>query len=150
VVLNNEDFISRRITGAVSHIAYSILLEQSDGTVEAKSGLDKVISVSEKMPIMLAKHKTKLASRKWQLSNNRKDYSGTYAHPTLGSIEVSIDDDENFSLTWGQLKTSAMAFTKPNSIRTEFVMFNGNILQFKQVKNIISSLIYEGNSFIKK
>jgi hypothetical protein len=118
--------------------------------LSTKSGLDKVISVSEKMPIMLAKHKTKLASRKWQLSNNRKDYSGTYAHPTLGSIEVSIDDDENFSLTWGQLKTSAMAFTKPNSIRTEFVMFNGNMLQFNQADNAIASLTYDGSTFTKK
>lgn len=149
VVLNNEDFISRRITGAVSHIAYSILLGQSDGTIEAKSGLDKVTSVSEKMPTMLAKHKTKLASREWQLSNDRKDYSGTYAHPTLGDIIVSLDDDENFTLTWGQLKTSAMASTKPNSMRTEFVMFNGNILQFNQIGNIISSLTYEGNTFTK-
>ncbi|KGJ91744.1 serine hydrolase domain-containing protein [Colwellia psychrerythraea] len=150
VVLNNEDFISRRVTGAISHIAYSILLGQSDGTVEAKSGLETVTSVAEEMPTMLAKHKAKLASREWQLSNDKKDYSGKYAHPTLGSIEISLDDEENFALTWGQLKTSALAFTKPNSIRTEFVMFNGNMLQFNQVDNEISSLSYDGNTFKKQ
>ncbi len=150
VVLNNEDFISRRVTGAISHIAYSILLGQSDGTVEAKVGLDKVTSVSEKLPSMLAKHKAKLASREWQLSNDKKDYSGKYAHPTLGNIEISLDDEENFALTWGQLKSSALAFTKPNSIRTEFVMFNGNMVQFNQVNDEISSLNYDGNTFIKQ
>jgi len=150
VVLNNEDFISRRVTGAISHIAYSILLGQSDGTAEAKSGLATVTSVAEKMPSMLAKHQTKLASRKWQLSNERKDYRGKYVHPTLGNIKVSIDDKENFAFTWGQLKTSAMAFTKPNSMRTEFVMFNGNMVQFNQVDNQIASLSYEGNTFVKQ
>ncbi|WP_019029967.1 serine hydrolase domain-containing protein [Colwellia piezophila] len=150
VVLNNEDFISRRITRAISHIAYSILLGQSDGTVEAQSGLENVTSVSEKLPTMLAKHKAKLASRKWQLSNDKKDYRGKYTHPTLGNIEISLDDEGNFALTWGQLKTSALAFTKPNSIRTEFVMFNGNMLQFNQIDNQIASLNYDGNTFIKQ
>ncbi len=150
VVLNNEDFISRRVTGAISHIAYSILLEQSDGTAEAKAGLETVSSIAEKFPSMLAKHQTKLTSRKWQLSNDRKDYRGKYAHPTLGSIEVSLDDKENFAFTWGQLKTSAMAFTKPNSMRTEFIMFNGNMVQFNQVENKIASLDYEGNTFVKQ
>jgi CubicO group peptidase (beta-lactamase class C family) len=150
VVLNNEDFISRRITRAVSHIAYSILLGQSDGTVEAKAGLEKITSIATKMPTMLAKHNTKLASRKWQLSNDKKDYRGKYAHPTLGEIDVNLDDKGNFSFTWGQLKTSVMAFTKPNTMRAEFVMFNGNMVQFNQVDNNIASLSYEGNSFVKQ
>jgi len=150
VVLNNEDFISRRITGAISHIAYSILLGQSDGTIEAKAGLENVTSVAEKLPAMLAKHQTKLASRSWKLSNEKKDYSGKYYHPTLGNIDVSLDDKENFAFTWGQLKTTAMAFTKPNSMRTEFVMFNGNMVQFNQQANEIKSLSYEGNTFVKQ
>ncbi|PKI17704.1 serine hydrolase domain-containing protein [Colwellia sp. 12G3] len=150
VVLNNEDYISRQVTGAISHIAYSILLEQSDGTVEAQVGLDKVTSIVEKLPAGLAKHKAKLASREWLLSNDKQDYSGKYAHPTLGNIEVRLDRDENFTLTWGQLKTLATAFTKPNSIRTDFIMFNGRPLQFNQVDNNIASLSYEGNTFTKQ
>ena len=149
VILNNEGYLSRRMTGVASSIAYGILLGDSNVEKEAEEGLKQIESFVEKFPKMLAGHTHKLNARPWKLSNPKSDYTGTYQHSLLGNIEVELDESGVFNYSWGQLKSKATAFTKQDSMRVELIMFSGYPVQFNLADRLVSSLTYDGNTFIK-
>lgn len=150
VILNNEDYLSRRLTGIASSIAYNILLENSDGKVEAKEGLGKISELVGKFPEMLAGHNKKLNSRPWKLTNPKEDYVGIYQHPLLGDIKIELDKEGVFNYSWGQLRSKAKAFTEQDSMRVELIMFAGSPVQFNLSDNKITSLKYGGDIYKKK
>jgi CubicO group peptidase (beta-lactamase class C family) len=149
VILNNEGYLSRRMTGVATSIAYGILLGETNIELEAKKGLDKIEGVVEKFPKMKAAHIKKLNSRPWKLSKPKVDYVGIYKHPLLGKIKIELDDKGAFHYSWGQLKSIAQAFTKQDTMRVELIMFSGYPVQFQFTDNKVSSLIFDGNTFEK-
>ena len=149
VILNNEGYLSRRMTGIASSIAYDILLGKSNGELLAKEGLDKISDIVEKFPEMIAGHYDKLKARPWLLSNPKKDYVGIYSNPLSGKIQVELDQQNVFHFSWGQLKTTALPYTKPDTMRVEFGMYSGSPIKFELSKDHVSSLVYDGNTFHK-
>lgn len=149
VILNNEGFLSRRLTGIASSIAYDILLGKSDGTKIAKEGFEKIKGFVRGFPNKFASHIEKINGRPWLLTNPKNDYVGTYNHPLLGNIKLELDEKGVFQFSWGQLKTKATAFTKQDTMRVEFVMYSGSPVQFEVQNKKVSGLVYEGNKFNK-
>jgi len=150
IILNNEGHLSRKMTGIASSIAYDILLDQSNGEQLAKEGLNNITAYVEKFPAMFAGHYDKLKAREWLLSKPNKEYVGIYSHPLLGEIKVELDKYNVFNFSWGQLKTTALAYTKPDSMRVEMGMYSGSPVQFLLSNKKVSSLVYDGNTFQKQ
>jgi CubicO group peptidase (beta-lactamase class C family) len=151
VVLNNEMILGSRLTQDISRIAYSILLQQPEAEIKDKtqelmqSALERAAKIDKKM-----KDKAEeISSRKWQLSLNKSSYTGSYYHPLNGKIEVSLNDQNTFSLRQGNLRSLASADTTQDTMRVEFVPGYGESMKFFTESNAVTSLEFLGFVYSK-
>lgn len=148
IVLNNEDFLSARMTSIIADFIYGKLLGDTNieqrvierfAELNAKLGdLDKMLNTQEQ----------KIQSRVMNLSLPREAYQGEYTHPQLGSIEILVNPDSQMTLRWGAMHSVALGFDKEDHIRVTLDPTSGNVLRFK-VSDRVDTLIYEGIEFKK-
>ena len=149
VVLNNEDFLSSKLTSLIADYVYGMLLEDSETIKRVQSRFDKLNQQVASLDKMRSHHLKKVASRKLILSLPKNAYQGVYQHPTLGEIKVSLTADEQMELNFGQLTTVATGFDKADTLRVTFVPTSGETISFNTT-NKVHSLRYDGFEFVKK
>lgn len=130
VVLNNEDFLSSRLTSLIADLVYGIALDEP-GVVEKVEGrLDALLDRLEGLDGMLEQQRKKIEGRDWQLTQPIEEYAGSYRNPVLGTIQVGRTNDDSLRLEWGRLHTIATGFDQDDVIRIEFVPGSGDLGSF--------------------
>ena len=148
VVLNNEDFVSARLTSVIADYIYGTLLDEADVQNTVTDRFTALSQRAEKMPQYLAKQQQKLHSRKMNLSAPISHYQGKYYHPVLGHIEVNVNAHNTVTMQWGALATQALGFDKVDQMRVSFNPVSGEVVQFKlNNDNQVEQLVYAGQVF---
>ena len=151
VVLNNEDFLSSKMTSLIADYVYGTLLNEDNVADKVATRFNKLNSKVASIDKMLAKQKTKIASRKMNLSLPVQSYQGHYQHPLLGSIEVKADSTDNVTISWGVLQSKAQGFNKLDKIRVTLNPTSGEVITFTldEAEKQVVGLTYDGNVFAK-
>ena len=149
VVLNNEDFLSARLTSLIADQVYGTLLHEPG--IEAKSAarVDELLEKAMALPQMAAKQREAIEGRAWLLSRPRQAYAGTYTHPLLGDITVALDAAGAMVIRWGRLAAVATAYERADQVRVEFVPNAGDVLAFEVHDDRVDALAFEGMTFKK-
>lgn len=150
VILNNEDMLSSKFTGIIAKQIYSLLLADEKANTTAAEESQQLREQLKQLSQHLAKKRQQMRDRAWQLSLSKSQYVGTYEHPQMGIVTITKDDKSNLKVSWGHLNATATAYTTPNSMRVELIPNRGEVIQFTVEADQVSSLQYDGVSFIKK
>ena len=148
VVVNNEDFLSSRLTSIVADYIYGALLEESGIEEKVELRAQELKNRLSGLDGMLAKEQEKLAARKLQLSKDIHDYVGEYSHPLLGSIYIEFDEQSSLRAKWGLMRSNSLGMNDADKIRVEMEPNNGTVITFN-VTDKIESLSYAGIDFFK-
>lgn len=147
VVLNNEDMLAGRLTSLIADYVYGSLLGDADTltrVTERFAGLNAGIA---KLRSGLAARQAELAARAWQLSLPKQAYVGTYEAPSLGRMEVVMDEAGGLRLSWGRISSLATAMEKPDQVRVEFVPNSGQVVGFVVQAQQVEALEFDGMQF---
>jgi hypothetical protein len=149
VVLNNEDMLSPRMTALIADYSYGLLLGEAELAERMDGRLAQLTKQAKEMRAGMAKQRVKLAEREWKLSRPMNDYLGTYQHPQLGKMKVSLNEQGKLFIRWGRLESIAGAFDNPDTVRVEFSPNSGDTLDFIAGKNSIAGLRFASATFNK-
>lgn len=149
VVLNNEDFLSARLTSLIADQVYGTLLHEPDIQATSAARFDALLEKAMGLPEMAAKQRATIDGRAWQLSRPRQAYAGTYTHPLLGDISVALDAAGAMVLRWGRLAATATAYERADHVRVEFAPNSGDVLAFVVREDRVDALAFEGMTFKK-
>ncbi len=148
VVLNGEDFLSARLTGLIADYVYGAMLGEKDIKQNISLKAEKLGAKLDSLDEMIAHEKEKIASRKWLLSLPATHYVGQYKHPLLGTISVSLNDQQRFNVQWGVMHSNSTGMNEKDQIRVELDPTSGSVIEFNVEENVIG-LKYAGERFIK-
>lgn len=148
VVINNEDFLSSRLTSIIADYIYGALLGDSTTQSRIDTRVSALKSRLSGLDSMLTKEQQKLVSRKWLLSKPESAYVGRYTHELLGEIVVSLNDEMRFDVSWGAMRSSSLGMDTPDQIRVELEPNTGTVITF-EVGDHVTSLHYAGIVFKK-
>jgi CubicO group peptidase (beta-lactamase class C family) len=146
VVLNNEDFLSARLTTLIADYVYATLLGEADVEARVSARLDALLGEAGKFDQQLAEHRRRLQARRWQLSQPLAAYAGRYTHPLLGDWIVTMDAGAP-RLRWGRLQATATAFDAADEVRVEFAPGSGQVVRFLLDGDRVTGLEFEGIRF---
>ncbi|WP_206484336.1 serine hydrolase [Thalassotalea sp. G2M2-11] len=149
VILNNEDFLSARMTSIIADYIYGKLLNDTDIENKMIKRFDALNQKIATLPYTLARHQQKINERAMKLSLKHSAYLGEYMHPALGKIKIALNENNTFNLSFGILQTTATGFDKRDQIRVTFEPGRGEVITFS-VSDKVNSLSYAGSQFIKK
>jgi CubicO group peptidase (beta-lactamase class C family) len=149
VVLNNEDILSPRMTALIADYAYGLLLGEGELAERMDGRLAQLTKQAKEMQVGMAMQRVKLAEREWKLSRPMNDYLGTYQHPQLGKMKVSLNEQGKLLIRWGRLESIAGAFDNPDTVRVEFSPNSGDTLDFIAGNNSIAGLRFASATFSK-
>lgn len=148
VVVNNEDFLSSRLTSIVSDYVYGALLGEYDIDQRVQQRALKLKKKLSGVDGMLLKEQKKLRARTWNLSQEMKEYVGEYSHPLLGSIHIKSNEQSRFDVQWGVMQSSSLGMNDADKIRVEMEPTTGTVITFN-VNDKVQSLHYAGIEFVK-
>lgn len=146
VVLNNEDFLSARLTTLIADYAYATLLGESGVEARVSARLDALLGEARNFDQQLAAHRQRLQARQWQLSQPLAAYAGRYTHPLLGDWIVTADAGAP-RLRWGRLQATATAYDAVDEVRVEFAPGSGLVVRFLLEGDRVVALEFEGIRF---
>lgn len=149
VVLNNEDFLSTRMTSIIADFVYGSLLQDTGTKQRVEERFTALNQKLANIDQMLANQAKKIAERKMNLSLPISAYQGEFTHPLLGKIVVGIEPTGQLRLRWGVLDTIASGFDKTDHIRVTFLPTSGEVVKF-EVADKVKSLNYDGMIFTKE
>lgn len=149
VVLNNEDFFSGHVTNLIADYSYGLLLNEADIKTKVAARFDDLLVKAASLPKAVVKEQQKIQGRKFQLSFPLAAYVGTYRHPQLGDIQLTLTDNKQPQLQWGALHTVATGYDQPESIRLGWVPNSGDIAHFTLDATKVSSLSFNEMTFDK-
>ncbi|WP_100640677.1 serine hydrolase domain-containing protein [Alteromonas facilis] len=148
VVINNEDFLSPRLTSIIADYVYGTLL--GDETIK-NTVTERVKQLTDRLSgldAMLLKEKEKIQGRRFVLSLPKEHYVGEYNHPLLGSIVVKQNVNQSFDVEWGVMHSSSTGMNEPEQIRVELEPTSGTVITFN-IDEDVTSLTYAGIEFRK-
>ena len=148
VVLNNEDFLSSRLTSLIADYVYGALLGEANVEEQVTERAKQLKAKLAGLDQMLTKERDKISSRKWNLSLALDAYVGEYKHPLLGTVLVNKNDNERFDIQWGVMHSGSTGMNDKDKIRVELEPTSGSVIQFN-VSDKVDSLIYAGIAFTK-
>jgi len=146
IVLNNEDFVSSKLTNLVADYVYGVLLNEEDNEGRVGEKSEVLIQRLGSLGKMAAAQRQNIMNREWHLSQPMVNYAGVYANNLLGNIKVRVAGS-SMKLTWGNLQTVATAYEQPDTVRVEFVPNSGQVLKFEAVHDKPDTIIFEGIRF---
>lgn len=149
VVLNNEDMLSTRLTALIADYAYGLLVDEPGLAKRMDVRLAQLVTQAKDLQKGMAAQHVKLAQREWKLSRPLSEYTGTYQHPQLGNMEVSLNEQGKLFIRWGRLESIAGAFDNPDTVRVEFSPNSGDTLDFVVGNVGITGLRFAAASFKK-
>ncbi|BFT29314.1 serine hydrolase [Alteromonas sp. D210916BOD_24] len=148
VVLNNEDFLSARLTSLIADYIYGALLNEENIEQKITQRAQLLSAKLAGLDNMLEKERAKISARKWNLSLTLNDYVGEYQHPLLGTITVSANKAQRLDVTWGQMHSSSTGMNEQDKIRVELEPASGSVITFN-VSNKVNSLTFSDIEFKK-
>ena len=140
VVLNNEDFLSGHVTNLIADYSYGVLLNEADIKTKVRARFDELWAKAAGLPKASLKEQQKIHGRTFQLSLPVTAYVGTYRHPQLGDIQLTLTDKQQPQLQWGVLQTVATGYDQPDSLRLGWVPNSGEIARFTMDAKQVTSL----------
>lgn len=150
VVLNNEDFLSARLTSLIADYAYGLLLDEPDIDARAHTRFDDLLEKAKGLKQAATKQREKIQGRAWNLSLPREAYAGTYSNELLGDMTVTMDRDQQLIVSWGRLSSAATAFEGADQVRVEFAPNSGNVLAFSIKGDAVDALHFEKMTFTRE
>ena len=149
VVLNNEDFLSGHVTNLIADYSYGLLLNEADIKTKVTARFDDLLVKAAGLPKAVLKEQQKIHSRTFQLSLPVAAYVGTYRHPQLGDIQLTLTDKQQPQLQWGELRTVATGYDQADSLRLNWVPNSGDIAHFTLDGNQVTGLSFNQINFKK-
>ncbi|WP_288741064.1 serine hydrolase [uncultured Rheinheimera sp.] len=149
VVLNNEDFLSGHVTNLIADYSYGLLLNEANIKTKVAARFDDLWVKAAGLPKAVLKEQQKIQGRTFQLSLPAAAYVGTYRHPQLGDIQLTLTDKQQPQLQWGELQTVATGYDQPDAIRLGWVPNSGEIANFKLDGKKVTSLSFNEMTFQK-
>ncbi len=143
VVLNNEDFLSARLTNLIADYVYGILLRQPGTGAEVAHRFDALQAKARKMHLAAVERRHEIEARAWSLSQPREAYVGTYSNVLLGDMTVRLDKDQRMVVRWGQLSAVATGGEQKDRVRIEFVPNSGAFLHFAVDEGKVRAISFE-------
>ncbi len=148
VVLNNEDFLSRKLTSLIADYVYGVLLNEPDINQTIKQRFaalnKKVVGIDS----MVSEQQARIQSRTLQLSLPKSDYVGEYRHGLLGSMFVSLNQSDSLVFSWGRLQAEATGLNKPDHVRIAFNPSKGEVGKFNvDATQGVQQFHYDGQVF---
>ncbi len=149
VVLNNEDFLSSRLTNIVADYVYGALLGQADIKEKAQKRVSELKTKLAGLAQHREKQMAKIQSRKWLLSQHEQHYVGKYRHASLGTIEIDLNEEGRFDVRWGALRSHSTGMDKLDQIRVTLDPTSGSVVTF-DVSDKVDAIVYAGIRFTKE
>lgn len=150
VVLNNEDFLSSRLTSLIADLTYGIALDEHGVEEKVEGRGEKLLTKLDALDGMLARQREKIEGRDWQLTRPLEEYAGSYVNPQLGTVHVERTGDERLRLEWGRLHATATGFERDDVIRVEFVPGSGDLGSFIVNDGAVRAFRIDGMEFMKQ
>lgn len=149
VVLNNEDFLSGHVTNLIADYSYGVLLNEAGIKTKVTARFDELLVKAAGLAQASVKEQQKIHSRTFQLSLPVSAYAGTYRHPQLGDIQLTLTDKQQPQLQWGELRTVATGYDQADSLRLDWVPNSGEIVNFTLNGNQVTGLSFNQIDFKK-
>lgn len=150
VVLNNEDFLSGKLTSLIADYVYGSLLREADTAARITARANALIEKANTLPKAVAKQYAEINARRWQLSLSKANYAGDYTHPQLGTMKLTLASPESLTAQWGALQAKLTAIELPDQARVEFAPGSGMVISFKVNGGKVESLEFNGMHFDKQ
>lgn len=148
VVLNNEDFLSARLTNLIADHVYGVLLREPGTQAASSARFDELLGKAKGLEQAVAKQRELVLGRAWNLSLPRQRYVGTYRHALLGDITVA-DEAGALVIRWGKLQAIAAGYGRKDHVRVEFAPNSGDLLAFVVANDRVNAIEFERMTFIK-
>lgn len=149
VVLNNEDFLSARLTNLIADYVYGVLLDESGISSKMASRFDELLAQAKERQLALAKHREEIQGRVWHLSQPIEAYVGTYSNDLLGEMSVELNDDKELVIRWGRLAAVATAYERTDHVRVEFAPNSGVAVAFLVKEGTVDAISFAHATFEK-
>ncbi len=147
VILHNENGLKANfLNSIIEDIVYANLLGQSSEEVDAlvRPVIERLAELSADAKIRLSDDAATRAESEWVLSLEPNQYVGTYTHPLGGDIEVALDTDGLFQLSWGVLRGTGFPSETLDTIQVDFRPGYYDPLVFSVDQSEVISLTFNG------
>lgn len=148
VVINNEDFLSSRLTSIIADYVYGKLLNEEHIESKVEKRFEALNQKLADIDNILHKQKLKIEGRKMNLTLPKQAYLGEYRHPHLGTISIELLDTDQILVSWGVMNSIATGFDKQDKVRVTLKPTRGEIITF-EVDEKVSSLVYQEMKFTR-
>lgn len=149
VVLNNEDFLSARLTNLIAGYVYGVLLDEPGIPTKMSDRFDELLVQAREGQVAIAKQRDMILRRAWLLSQPLEEYLGTYSNDLLGRMIVELNDDKELIIRWGRLAAVAAAYDRPDHVRVEFAPNDGVAVSFVVKEGSVDALSFAHATFKK-
>ncbi len=147
VILNNEGLLNDRLTDVIADFIYSKLLKETNVEQRIAKRITKLKTMAVEYRKKLIQKEQTYRDMPWQLKHDKADYAGIYSHPLAGEIHVSYQKGQ-FEINWGNLKSVATAYKKPDVMRVNLRPTRPQLLSF-DLGGDSESLTLDGIRFVK-
>jgi CubicO group peptidase (beta-lactamase class C family) len=145
-VFNNNNFDFGLIHALANYVYDKTGYQDADARFA--SALEGAASQRANLIPRLAADRANRAARAWTLTRPRPAYAGAYENEAFGRIEIAAEG-EILTLRFGVLRAAAEPFTRPDSLRVEFVPGMGSAIAFEGEDAAPAALIFQGQRFAR-
>lgn len=149
VILNNEGRLGDSLNDIIADAVYRILLGLPDVETDMQKQLDRLVNGLNGYKAMLAREAEKRATWDWRLSLEKAAYAGSYRHPLLGPLHVSLSVDNQLFLEWGNLRSVATPDENIDAVRVRFIPESDETLEFQIEDGTVSTLRFRNMILVK-
>jgi len=150
VVLHNEAFVGTRLTVAISDLVYSTLLNKGDIDKAVTKHGTKIVDRITQIAPLIAQDRKKRSLRKVELSLDNKEYTGTFTNSLVGKVEVTLLPSGEFHVSWGNMKATATAYKRKDTLRVELVPLSGWTINYQIDNGHVTQLNIGDDVFVKE
>ena len=146
VILHNEDTLAPKLSALIADAVYGTILGEPDVTARVERRLDGLLDRVAGLEAMVQTQRQQIEGRAWSLSLPMTAYAGSYAHPLLGAIHLSVEDGRPL-LRWGRLAARATGYDGTDQARIEWVPNSGQVITFTVSDGRVQALSFDGMRF---
>lgn len=145
-VFNNNNVVGTGVTHAIANYVYDKTGGYADAEARFEAALDAAAALRDQIAQRVATDRANRAARPWTLTRPRAAYAGAYENADWGRIEIAAEG-ETLNLRFGVLQATATAYTRPDSLRVEFVPGSGTGMDFGGDDPIPPALTFQEATF---
>lgn len=144
----NDNSAGSRFVDAVANFVYDRVAGRADTVSAFDAKLDELVARRDQLHERIRADRANRAARAWTLTRPRAAYAGAYENEQLGRIEVTAEG-ERLNVSFGVMHALAEPFTRPDSIRVEFVPTSGEPIAFEGDGAAPAGLRYDGDVYAR-